>query len=207
MILSKEQMQRVIDGVIGYVPGCPDAAIKASVDSSTNDFIRDIGGIKEKFGPFPMNHVHGMIVLTAPFVGRVASVENVFACHGEVAKAAYSVITEEDGTAKVVISGVGIPRHAHGDFVTVLYSWFPGERTTQLPPQWFDAHVDALEHAAISHLASQIGRPWGNEAIAAMYRDEYAKNVSDCILESRRNENRGGAVSFFDKNEPWCFGF
>lgn len=120
-------------------------------------------------------------------------------------KSCYSVVIDDSGCATIGLRDFIRSRvRTSGLRVGVVAYWVPTEQTPELPPMWWSKHNRAIRYAALKMLLSQVGNPWGNEATAVRFADEYYKCVQDALV-SRRIED-GGQLNCFDPSSTFVVG-
>lgn len=204
MSLSKEQMQRMLDTVIGHINGCPEAAIRTAISDTVETYCRAVGGIPF-WTPFKMPH-GSMIVIPAPFGGRMHAVFEVQVMGLPLNRSFYKTVIQ-DGIARVVFfrTAWGM-RRIDGPFGSVYASWIPSHNTDAMPEDWFEENFDAIKHGVVAALAGQMNNPWGNEAVALAENAEYSNLVSDAIRRRHGHGDEGRQLSCFDRSETWVPG-
>lgn len=205
MRMKESHTRLILDDIMGYVVGAPDVAVRSAINISVEDYLNDIGGIKAECDS-SYDAECGGFHADAPFAGRVLSVDDVFVYGHRLNKGTYSVYIAEDGCAVIVPnvnSCVKINYHS-GAEARIVFSWIPSENTTELPQSWFYTNRRAIRNATLRFILSQVGNPWGNEALAMRFNDEYQKCVHDALVA--RHLDAGGQMSCFDSASVFCPG-
>lgn len=197
--LSREQMRRMMDAVNGYCGPSPDPVKVHTISHTVERFCKDIGGIQLHLGPVQLNRENGIYFAVAPFGGVVTDVKSVAVNGDPIVIGAYKVFYRDDGRASVTIPY----GKRENSFLEMDVFWRPGERTTQMPDNWFDKNFDAIMHGSIAAILSQVGTAWGNPQLAQQFEAEYARDVHDCIYDARATQNPNGQISALDPMAHW----
>lgn len=206
MNLSPKQYDIVHDEVIGYVNGCPEAALKSAVSRTVREYVHDIGGIMNDC-PCTAAEGHGVFHVDAPFGGRVVQVLRVLHCGDPVNPQAYTVRIDGD-VAHVAFCGVAVKHehhHHHGRHIEAVAYWEPTLFTKELPHDWFRQHADAICNGVVASLLMQDGKPWADSAVGAQFMARYQENVRSELYARHAAAMEGGRIDMLDRQEPFIY--
>lgn len=202
MKYDAKQLQEVIDSIFGFLPGCPEAAMRSVIPIVTEEYVRNIGGIVASVTGKDFSDDNAN-VLSAPFGGRVISVRKVFVNDIEMPHESYDVVRIGPNLS-LSFSGIGGLITPSGSTFKwgARYTWEPDDMTEMLPLDWWMAHKRAIRNGVLATMLSQ-GAPWANDRNAARFIKEYENNIHDAIMDMRMEEAPGGKPSIIDRNNPF----
>lgn len=207
MNLSSKQYLLVHDEVIGYVNGCPEAALKSAVSRTVREYIHEIGGIMTDC-PCTAGEGHGVFHVDAPFGGNIVQVLRVIRFGEPVNPQAYTVKMDGDvahiAFRDVTVRHVHDHRH-HGRHVEAVAYWEPTLFTKELPQDWFRKHADAICNGVVAELLTQDGKPWADPAVGAQFMARYGENIRSELYARHAASMEGGRIDMLDRQETFIY--
>lgn len=207
MNLSPKQYELVHDEVIGYVNGCPEAALKSAVSRTLREYVHEIGGIMTDC-PCTAAEGHGVFHVDAPFGGRIVQVLRVLRCGEPVNPQAYVVVIDGD-VAHISFRDHHV-RHVHehahrGHGVEAVAYWEPTLFTKEMPHDWFRRHAGAICDGVVGELLTQDGKPWADGSVGAQFLARYGEDIRSELYARHAASMEGGRIDMLDRQEPFIY--
>ena len=208
LIGNTTQVDTLLEGVIGYLPGCNVQKIKAGLQLAALDFIRDTGDFIFPCGPceFVANQ-HGYVV-PSPF--SKARVNNVIEVRTGIIgeehwerSSPYNYRVGKDPCGNALITfNFSYATPGKKGWIAIA-GLVPFDDCKEFPCEWFAKWKHAIVAGALRLFLSEQGTPYYNAVNAQANSMRYSQAVQDACYERLAVGSRNGQLSYTDEFETF----